>query len=238
MDQQLRHIDLARGRPAEKAYSVALRFYPELCAEKALIFRIVHRDNLPWLLANGLQCRNSDLLDPNYVGIGNPDLIDKRRTRAVDVDPYGTLSDYIPFYFTPFSMMMFNIKTGYNGITKRSSADIVILVSSLPFLQDKGIRFLFTQRHAYPVGARFFSNLSDLSGIDWNILQHRDFSRDNDDIDKTTRYQAEALVYGSMPVDALLGIVCYNDVKADAVKALTARCGVSLRVIAKSGWYF
>lgn len=26
--------------------------------EKALIFRIVHRDNLPWILDHGLHCRS------------------------------------------------------------------------------------------------------------------------------------------------------------------------------------
>lgn len=210
----------------------------DLCPEKALIFRIIHKANLGWVLDNGLYCQNLRVLDPNYVAIGNPDLIDKRRTRAVDVDPYGTLGDYIPFYFTPFSMMMLNIKTGYNGIVRRSNTEIAILVSSLLFLQQKNVRFLFTHRHAYPIGARFFSSLADLSGIDWNILQHRDFSRDNDDIDKTTRYQAEALVYRSMPVDALLGIVCYNDVEAESVRGLTVQRGLRLRVIAKPGWYF
>jgi hypothetical protein len=30
--------------------------YPNLNPEKALIWRIVHRDNLPWILDNGLHC--------------------------------------------------------------------------------------------------------------------------------------------------------------------------------------
>lgn len=73
--------------------------YPSLNPEKALIWRIVHRDNLPWILDNGVHCRNSQVYDPNYVEIGNPDLIDKRAHRDVPVGPGGTLSDYVPFYF-------------------------------------------------------------------------------------------------------------------------------------------
>ncbi len=69
--------------------------------EKVLIFRIVHRDNLPWILDNGMHARNGTVVDPNYRNIGNVDLIDKRSRRAVAVSPGGTLSDYIPFYFTP-----------------------------------------------------------------------------------------------------------------------------------------
>ena len=69
--------------------------------EKALIFRITHVANVPWILQNGLHCNNSDSSDPNYVQIGNAELIARRRTRNVPVHPKGSLSDYIPFYFTP-----------------------------------------------------------------------------------------------------------------------------------------
>ena len=99
-----------------------LNHYPNLNPEKALIWRIVHRDNIPWLMENGVHCRNSDNQDPNYVNIGNTELIDKRAHRVVPIDPGGTLSDYVPFYFTPFSPMMFNIKTGYGGIISASAS--------------------------------------------------------------------------------------------------------------------
>jgi hypothetical protein len=83
-----------------------------LTPERALIFRITHIDNVPWILSNGLHCRNSRSVDPHYREIGNRDLIDKRSHRVVPIVPGGTLSDYIPFYFTPYSPMLFNIKTG------------------------------------------------------------------------------------------------------------------------------
>ena len=84
----------------------------DLTAQKALIFRITHRDNVRWMLRNGLHCRNSAKRDPRFVSIGNQELIDKRNERQVPVAPGGTLSDYVPFYFTPFSPMLLNIKTG------------------------------------------------------------------------------------------------------------------------------
>lgn len=120
-----------------------------LSPEKALIFRITHRDNLPWLLDHGLHSRNFLQQNPSYVNIGNPDLIARRTTRMVEIDPFGTLNDYVPFYFTPYSPMLYNITTGYNGISKRANEEIVILVSSLHRLHAMGVRFLFTNRHAY-----------------------------------------------------------------------------------------
>lgn len=210
----------------------------DLTPEKALIFRIVHRDNVPWILDHGLHCANSSVLSPTYVPIGSPDLIDKRRSRKVDEAPGGHLSDYVPFYFTPHSPMLLNIKTGYNGIRKRSNDEIVILVSSLPTLAVKGVPFLFTDRHAYLAAARFSSNLDDLGRIDWPILQTRDFKRDPEDPGKVERYQAEALVHRHLPAASLLGLGCYTDDVAARVKALTAHRDLDLKVVVRTGWYF
>lgn len=212
--------------------------YKNLNPEKALIWRIVHRDNLPWILDNGLHCRKSPLQDPNFVNIGNPELIDKRAHRVVPMAPGGTLSDYVPFYFTPFSVMMKNIHSGWGGIRQRSNAEIVILVSSLRRVQEQGIHFLFTNGHAYPPDTRFFNDLCDLSVIDWGILQRRDFKRDLDDPKKLERYQAEALIHQHLPVSGLVGAVCYTEkIKSDIEKQILAR-DLSLQVVARTEWYF
>ncbi len=133
----------------------------DLTPEKALIFRIVHRDNVPWILDNGLHCKNSKVLDRKFVEIGNHDLISKRDKHPVVPPPSGTLSDYIPFYFTPFSPMMYNVKTGWGGIRQRNNDEIVIMVSSLRTLQTNKVPFLFTDRHAYLAAARFYPILRD-----------------------------------------------------------------------------
>jgi hypothetical protein len=210
----------------------------DLTQQKALIFRIVHRDNIPWILDNGLHCKNSQARDPNYVDIGNLDLISKRDKHAVGPAPSGTLSDYVPFYFTPFSPMLYNIKTGWGGIRKRENREIVIMVSSLHRLTEKGVPFLFTDPHAYLVAAQFYSDLARLDQIDWDMLQRRDFKNDPDDPSKKERYQAEALVHKHLPIEALSGFVCYNDEALNVVTtALTAR-QLTTKVVKKSDWYF
>ncbi len=210
----------------------------DLTRENALIFRIIHRDNIPWILDNGLHCKNSKVLDPNFVEIGNRDLISKRDQHPVVPLPSGTLSDYIPFYFTPFSPMMYNIKTGWGGIRKRNNDEIVILVSSLRTLQAKKIPFLFTDRHAYLAAAQFYSDLAHLDQIDWDMLQRRDFRNDPDDPSKKERYQAEALVHKHLPVDALSGLVCYNDDVLKSMNAELAQRNQTMKVVKKPGWYF
>src|SRR5580700_1426239 len=116
--------------------------------EAAQIFRITHVNNLPWILDNGLHCQASDLRDPNFIPIGMEDLIRRRGSRRVAAGSGGMLSDYVPFYFTPWSVMMYNIKTGHNGVIQRPNGDIAVLVSSLHDLAQLGVSFVFTNGHA------------------------------------------------------------------------------------------
>jgi hypothetical protein len=212
--------------------------YNNLNAQKALIWRIVHRDNVPWILQNGIHCRSSPKQDPDYVNIGNPDLINKRASRIVPIPPGGVLNDYVPFYFTPFSPMLLNIKTGYGGIRQRNNDEIVIFVSSLHRLTELKIPFIFTDRHAYTPLAKFFSDSGALDSVDWDLLQRRDFKRDPDDPIKVERYQAEALVHGHVPLTALLGVICHNDAVRGTTAQLAKDHGAKLDVVARPGWYF
>jgi hypothetical protein len=118
--------------------------------------------------------------DPNYRNIGNVDLIGKRNHRRVTVGPGGTLSDYVPFYFTPFSIMMFNIHTGYN-VRQIPNEEILIVVSSLIRIAELHIPFVFTDQHAYPAMANYYTDLDNLGEIDWGLLNRRDFQHDPDD---------------------------------------------------------
>jgi hypothetical protein len=212
--------------------------YTNLNPEKALIWRIVHRDNLPWIWENGLHCGNSAVSSPDWVNIGNPELTNKRAVHPVPLAPGGVLNDYVPFYFTPFSVMMKNIHSGWGGIDQRVNEEIVILVSSLPHLRDRGIPFLFTDMHAYYQWANYYNDLSDLDKIDWAILQGRDFKRDPDDPAKFERYQAEALVYQHCPIDGLQGVVCYTESMKQQIEQQLANCGLSLSVHVRAKWYF
>lgn len=212
--------------------------YKNLNPEKALIWRIVHRHNLSWILENGLHCGNSAIKAPDWVNIGNPELIDKRANHPVPLPPGGLLNDYVPFYFTPFSPMLRNIHTGWGGIQRRSNEEIVILVSSLHRIANLGLPFLFTNSHAYYQWADYYSDLADLDKIDWPLLQRRDFKRDPEDPAKFERYQAEALIHQHLPVSGLIGIICYTELLKQRIERNIQARNLSLPVYARTGWYF
>lgn len=213
-------------------------YWQSLNPQKALIWRIVHRDNLPWILDNGLHCGNSGVHAPNWVHIGNPELISKRATHPVPVGRRGYLNDYVPFYFTPFSPMLKNIHSGYGGIRQRANDEIVILVSSLYKVQQQLLPFVFTDGHAYYAWSNFYTDLSDLDKIDWAIIQNRDFKRNPDDPAKFERYQAEALIHQHCPIAALEGMVCYTENTKLIIDNWLHQRGMNMPVYARPGWYF
>lgn len=213
--------------------------YAELLnPDRALIFRIIHRANLPWVLLHGLHCGNSATRSADWVSIGNQELISKRAHWPVSAAPGGVLNDYVPFYFTPFSVMMHNINTGWNGVTKHPKQDILILVASLRRVAALGLPWLFTDSHANNPMVTYFRDLGDLGRLDWRILQARDFKRDTDDPAKFSRYQAEALIHSHCPVQGLSGIVCFDEHgKMKGQQAVDA-AGLTLRVLKQPSWYF
>lgn len=206
-------------------------------AQKALIFRIAHIENFNAILDHGLRCRNSAVEGITYRSIGDTDLIDKRAKRSVPIEPWGTLSDYVPFYFTYASPMLLNIKSG-RRVPHCPNSKIVFFATSLHKLKELGIRFVFTDRHAYLMTAQFSSDPEDLNLIDWSILQKRDFSYDAEDPRKMERYMAEALVYRVVPLDGLLGVACYNEQVAGELRQAIAARGLTLQVYVRPGWYF
>jgi hypothetical protein len=210
----------------------------DLTQERARIFRTTHINNIPWILSNGAHCSQSAERDPAFVQIGNPDLITKRARRIVPVPPGGVLQDYVPFYFTPFSPMLYSIRTGWNGIQQRPMRDIVILVSSLHILIAQDVSFLITDRHAYLQAALFSSNLADLARVDWKIIQARDFKRDPNDPGKVERYQAEALVHRRLPAAALSGIVCHGAAEEERIRQVMVSAPVDCPLAVRPTWYF
>jgi hypothetical protein len=125
-----------------------------------------------------------------------------------------------------------------HGLRHVSNEDIVILESSLHRVAELGIPFVFTDQHAYPFMANYFTDLKDLDQVDWDLLNRRDFKHDPDDPGKKERYQAEALVWKHLPVEGLLGICCYTPVVDEWLKDELAKRNLKMQTLVQENWYF
>ncbi|MBV8414535.1 MAG: DUF4433 domain-containing protein [Verrucomicrobia bacterium] len=203
-----------------------------------LVYRITHLRNLPWILEHGICCRSHEIRDPNFMTIGNTEIISRRDSHSVSIGAGGKLSDYVPFYFCSHSMMLYQIHTRQVEGCTAVQKDLVFLVSSLQKFQERRTPFLFTDGHALMVNTNYFDSLADLNKLDWITIRSKDFRRRMDDLDRTRRYQAECLVYNCVPVDALVGIACFDANCLNDIEDKIKPSGNAIPVKVKRNWYF
>lgn len=179
---------------------------------RAFCYRITHRDNLSHILQYGLLNKNHVNADPGFVAIGNPEIIDVRSTTPVYLKGYGLVGEYVPFYFTPRSIMLYNIVTGYYApkVPKREKEEIIVIRCLIERLILQN-RWFFTDGQANDEETTHFADINFLDRVDWNCIQNSNFSKSDGDYDRQRRYQAEFLVYESVPIACVESICVYNE---------------------------
>jgi len=133
---------------------------------------MTHIENVPHILKQGITHKNSPNANPNYVAIGDENLIDTRATRQVNISngnrsqSFGkvALGDFIPFYFGVRMPMLYVMQYGCNGVKKILPEDIVYLVCKLSDICQTEIKYFFSNKHAVDAFALFydFSKIADL----------------------------------------------------------------------------
>lgn len=168
---------------------------------------MVHWQNVEYILRNGLCCREHPSHDPDYINIGHRQLINDRHVHPIPLDGAGNLGEYVPFYFAGHTPMLYLIMKGYQGVEKRPQADIVFLVSSVQNVLDAGLEYVFTNMNAKRKLADFFTDLTNLEKIKWDVVKDKVWKNTEENDGKQDLKQAEFLVRNAIPVDCLHALV-------------------------------
>lgn len=198
----------------------------------ASVFRIVHVDNVEYLLTHGMFQRHHPQADPNYINIGDSSLIAQRNDYPVGINPpNGHLGEYVPFYFGPLSPMLLNIKTGYRGIVQRPQSEIVYMVCSIDTIVEQCEEWCFTDGHAKNTITAFYNDLEYLGEVDWDVVSERHWRNTEEDFDRMRRKQAEFLVKNYVPVSCISSIVVFNETGKAFVDGIVTRLGLKIPVL-------
>ncbi|CAN5839911.1 hypothetical protein BH23ACT11_BH23ACT11_13150 [soil metagenome] len=117
---------------------------------------------------------------------------------------------------------------------------LVYLVSSLDRVQEAGLSFVFSDGHATKAFTRIYNDPASLDKVDWSLMQEQYWSDTGEDPDRSRRRQAEFLIHGSFPWDAME----YLAVKTPGMKRrldayLTEQWPHRIRPVkVRSSWYF
>jgi ssDNA thymidine ADP-ribosyltransferase, DarT len=210
---------------------------PEL--KDILVFRMIALDNLESDLTNGLYSKLNAPNNPDRIDIGNTEIITERDKRIVGCYPETVVNNYVPFYFSVRTPMLFNIYTGH-GVKRLSQTNIVYLCIPLLDLANPNYQWCFTDGNAAKVITRYFNNLNDIDKIDWRSIVSSDFKHDNadGDEDRIRKKHSEFLVRDHVPNNKIMGIAVYNTNTKETVDEIVQRLGLNISVKVKRNFYF
>ncbi|MGH7750135.1 MAG: type II toxin-antitoxin system toxin DNA ADP-ribosyl transferase DarT, partial [Candidatus Dormibacteria bacterium] len=165
-------------------------------------FTSIH--HLASIIERGLLCDNGAAACLLAVEVGNRNIKERRRRRAVPVSPRGAVADYVPFYFAPRSPMLYSIAMGNVPEYTGGMDPLVYLVTTADRLAELGLPMLFTDRNAVLETAYFTRDLADLDAvIDWPLMRARMWNNTSDEPDRRERRMAECLVHRQVPWRAI-----------------------------------
>lgn len=205
-----------------------------------LLFHFTHLSNLASIAVDGLAPDAVVRVDGRLqTEVGNQGIKDARRSRGVPCGPGGCVADYVPFYFSTRSPMLYAIRGGNVATYQGGQADLVYLVSEVGRVVELGLPYVFTDRNAVLAFASFSDNLDDLDDfVDWNLMNETYWHNTAQEPDRRERRMAEFLVHGTVPWDAFLSVGTFDDARSDQVTDLLSSVGVEADVLAKRDWYF
>lgn len=177
---------------------------------KIYLFRMTHIENIPHIFQFGITHLNSSNSNHNFVPIGDSSLINKRNEYILENGR--RLGEYIPFYFGGRMPMLYVIQNGYNSVAPIPPEQIVYCITSVQKIIELGQDFVFTDGHAVDSFSTLYTTI-DINNID-TILDMEAIKaiywKDENDLDKKRRKEAEFLILGDIPSNAVLGYIVYN----------------------------
>ena len=178
---------------------------------KIYLFRMMHIENIPHILQNGFTHSTSVNANPDFVPIGDSSLISTRNNFLLNNSR--RLGEYIPFYFGVRTPMLYVVQNGLNMVAPTPAENIVYCVSSVQKIIDLQLDFVFTDGHAVNHFSTQYS-VADIKNIetilDMNAIKAK-YWKDENDLDKKRRKEAEFLVLGDITIDAVLGFLVFNE---------------------------
>ncbi|WP_206743174.1 DUF4433 domain-containing protein, partial [Chryseobacterium sp. Leaf394] len=171
---------------------------------------MTHIENIPHILQYGITHKNSNNYNNNYVPIGDNSIISTRNHFKLNSGK--TIGDYIPFYFATRTPMLYVIQKGFNGVLPTKPEEIIYCVTSIQQILNSDLNFIFTDGHANNhLTSEFSKNqISNAENIlDFNAISSRDWIDEND-LDKKRKKEAEFLLENDLPLDSILGYICFN----------------------------
>lgn len=207
---------------------------------RGYLLHLTSVDNLESIWRAGVIYANSTT--PPTVAVdelGSRKIKDDRAARPVPCGAGGVVADYVPFYYSARSPMLYLAHRHHpSSPFRRGQTPLVHVVSHIDVVIALGLDYVLTDRNAVLQYAEFSDDIADIGDlIDWTVQQQKYWQATDSQPDRKEVRMAEFLVHKQLPVDAILGLVVINEtVESQARTALASYADVAIRV--KRDWYY
>lgn len=205
-------------------------------SQNIYIYHITHINNLPSILRNG-GLKPKIQMTGDYVNAAREGIQSHRATKTVMIEPYGTLHDYVPFYFASRSPMLYTLNLS-GAVDESGQKNIIHIVSSVEKIEEIGLRYVFTDGHAIMDLSEFYNTRDKLHEIDWEVVNSWSWKNTPQDPDRKRRKQAEFLVFDFLPISGIISIGVINDTIKQQTESIIVENGREISVRVKPEWYY
>lgn len=204
-----------------------------------VISHMTHVGNLPSILKSGglLSTNELDRRGIKTTSIAYSGIQARRAFTMVPCGQRGVVHDYVPFFFSPLSPMLYAIKMKKVPSCPDGQASIVHLVSTAEAIRAAGCSFVFTDGHAIMDMTQFYDDLSQLGQVNWNVMKSRYWFDTPTYPDRARCRAAEFLVHEFVEWQLITEVVAIDASLAARATACLGTAGVKPPVRVDRSWY-
>lgn len=174
-------------------------------------YHFTHVENIESIVENGLLSTNKKQKKGiEHVNLANEGIQMRRSQMDVPCAPYGTIHDYVPFYFAATNPMLL-------GVLNRKNIDqpfVVFIAVSIDKLLENNV--IFTDASANTTAPpNFYQDPKDLDKLCWDLIDSGKWQRGTDD--ELHSRMAEVLVYKRVPIDWIESYIVFNEMCRDEI---------------------
>jgi hypothetical protein len=204
------------------------------------LYHITHIDNLPGILESGGLWCDKKRMEQRFqlINIAHEPLKGRRLKTGVPLFPGMTLGDFVPFYFTNRSPMLYAIHSGFVEGYSGGQGEVIYLVTTIGRILTGDREWCFTDGHAVEAVTDFFNSLEGLKRIEWELVSGWSWHNTLEDNDRKRRKQAEFLVKDFTPWQWINQVAVYDIRQKSNVERIINIQGHHTTIRVEPKWYY
>lgn len=184
------------------------------------IYHITHVNNLPKIIQAGGLKSKSQISNNEYTNIAHNTVQLKRSVTRVSCNPWGTVDQYVPFYFGVKSPMLYTVSQGNVDGYSEGQEPILYLITKVELIVESKLQFVFSDGHPAIAISEFYNNLGDLNFVNFDLMKEQWWNDTDEFPDRKRQRQAEFLVHQFCPWSQIIGIATMTQAVKEVVEKI------------------